>query len=415
VRHLAEATDVKVDVNWRNPLGNCALGEAANGAQVEVLEYLLSRRAAVDNRGEFERTPLYRAAYIGCAGGVEVLLEAGADKWAFDVNGACCLDVARDAEVRKILEDFSEEESARARATLAAVEAKLQRDRKHQRRHEEENQQATVSHCEDATRTAQGELLEAYKGWMSVLSKAPKDRASEEGLAWRGHLTKAEAGVVHAKGQVSTRAKALIDARRMLREIQAGEDESDCEDDTADVDLPGCFAVMWVPFRALNDVVFKDVHDRLLASGRWPLVIDPSGRASVFFQYSGAHYLRALSVVDMEARNLRAHLLSALKIGVPLVVDFLDLSVGLGALEVLFDRVEPGLLARVLNRSFLKDKAFLSLVDSKSEAERKMFAPFQFTDQTIAAFRFVVCTAAELPAADLLASMYVLQVRLDPF
>jgi hypothetical protein len=39
------------------------------------------------------------------------------------------------------------------------------------------------------------------------------------------------------------------------------------------------------PLQDLDDVLVRDVGGKLAATGKWPLVIDTSGQASVFLRY----------------------------------------------------------------------------------------------------------------------------------
>ena len=52
--------------------GNTPLSEAAAGGDEETIEFLINKGAAVNTRGAFKRTPLYRAAFGGHLAAVQV-------------------------------------------------------------------------------------------------------------------------------------------------------------------------------------------------------------------------------------------------------------------------------------------------------------------------------------------------------
>lgn len=58
--------------------------------------------------------------------------------------------------------------------------------------------------------------------------------------------------------------------------------------------LPG----MVVDIKDLDDVLIRDVGNKVAGDGRWPLVVDPSGQASVFLRYlvstHGTHGLQRI-------------------------------------------------------------------------------------------------------------------------
>lgn len=59
--------------------GNTLLSEAAAGGSASTVKLLLGRSANPNSTGEFQRTPLWRAAFLGKQEAVQLLLEAGAD------------------------------------------------------------------------------------------------------------------------------------------------------------------------------------------------------------------------------------------------------------------------------------------------------------------------------------------------
>jgi Skp family chaperone for outer membrane proteins len=58
---------------------NSPISEAAAGGDIDTIRLLLSLEANPNTKGQYGRTPLYRAAFAGHHGAVKVLLEGGAD------------------------------------------------------------------------------------------------------------------------------------------------------------------------------------------------------------------------------------------------------------------------------------------------------------------------------------------------
>ena len=59
--------------------------------------------------------------------------------------------------------------------------------------------------------------------------------------------------------------------------------------------LPG----VKIPLKVLADVLFKDIGGNRKKDGRWPMIIDPSKRATMFVRYRDTNYLNACSSKDM--------------------------------------------------------------------------------------------------------------------
>lgn len=68
-----------MQVEWADVHGNTLLSEAAAGGALEVCKYLLELGANPNTQGEFQRSPLWRAAFLGKQDLVIPLLTAGAD------------------------------------------------------------------------------------------------------------------------------------------------------------------------------------------------------------------------------------------------------------------------------------------------------------------------------------------------
>lgn len=126
-------------------------------------------------------------------------------------------------------------------------------------------------------------------------------------------------------------------------------------------------------------------------------------------RYMDSNYLSALSPRDMEPQRLRRALLGALRYGKPLVVD-LEAADLWPALDGMFARVRPGLLACVTSGRVLREAEYAALIDAADGPE---YAVAAFQEDRLARFRFVVATGLRFPDEGLLEAMPVYRVKLD--
>jgi len=80
------------DMRIKEKGNNTALNLAARSGHIEIMRFLLDRRATPDCRNDFEETPLMCAANRARADVCRLLLEHGADANALDENGDNSLD-----------------------------------------------------------------------------------------------------------------------------------------------------------------------------------------------------------------------------------------------------------------------------------------------------------------------------------
>ena len=60
-----------------------------------------------------------------------------------------------------------------------------------------------------------------------------------------------------------------------------------------------------VTIRDLEDVLIRDVGNKIADDGRWPLLIDETGQVSVFVRYTDTNYLNAANPGNMEPDKIR--------------------------------------------------------------------------------------------------------------
>lgn len=92
---IKKLLDAGADVNISTGGGNRALQEAALHGNVEIVKLLLSKGAEVNSANTWKETALMSGSLSnGSAEVIQLLLEAGADPLAKDVDGVSALDLA---------------------------------------------------------------------------------------------------------------------------------------------------------------------------------------------------------------------------------------------------------------------------------------------------------------------------------
>lgn len=116
-----------MQVNCADAHGNTLLSEAAAGGASATVQLLLERGADPNSQGEFKRSALWRAAFLGKVEVILPLLSAGADPRVPNDAGELPQHVASTPAIRELVLDWDvsrTEELVRARQKLrAATEA----------------------------------------------------------------------------------------------------------------------------------------------------------------------------------------------------------------------------------------------------------------------------------------------------
>lgn len=390
-------------VDAADPHGNTLLSEAAAGGAAGTAAMLLQMGADPNSRGEFQRTPLWRAAFLGHAEVVPVLLEGGADPRIGNEGGELPEHVAPAGPLKELLAGW---DTARTDQLLATWEARraeraaaVQAERVQAVRGAEQGLAAAeerAAAAQQALRRAREELEKRITEHdMCVDEKKPEELVR----VTLDQIHAAEGVVAQARQRAAEAAEALDAARLQLREQQQQQLEVAGEETEA---LPGAP----VAVKALNDVLIRDVGGKVAESGRWPLVIDPSGQASVFLRYQDTNYVNALSSRHVAPHALRRSLLGALRYGKPLVLDLGEVDLW-PEMPRIFDQIQPGLLASLQDRSLLSNERYTSLIRPEDGEE---YEANRFQDGRVRAFRFIVLSGQRVPNRDLVERCYALRV-----
>ncbi|GLC46364.1 IQ motif and ankyrin repeat domain-containing protein 1 [Pleodorina starrii] len=386
--------------------GNTLLSEAAAGGALSTVGMLLQLGADPNSRGEFQRTPLWRAAFLGKEEVVPALLQGGADPRIGNEGGELPEHVAP-APLKELFRTW---DLARTDQLLQQFEARrleraaaVQAERAQAVRGCEESLSAAEeahSRAQQALKHARMELEKRIHEYDTCVVEKKPESLTQVAL---DQIHVAEVAVEEARRRAVEAAEALDVSRLRLRREQQ-QQLAEGGEEAAEA-LPG----VPVAVRALNDVLIRDVGGLIAASGKWPLVIDSSGQASVFLRYQDTNYVNALNSRHLEPNMLRRSLLGALRYGKAMVLDLQDCDLW-PEMPRMFDQVQPGLLAAVLNKSLLAGERYTSLIRPEDGEE---YDRNKFQDSRIRSFAFIVLTAARQPNPQLVQQMYALRVMIS--
>ena len=160
----------------------------------------------------------------------------------------------------------------------------------------------------------------------------------------------------------------------------------------------------------VKDVLLKDVGNVVRSSGKWPLVIDVSGQASVLLRYIDSNYVNTLSKASMDANKLRRNIPGAIRYGKPLVLDLLEVDMW-DEVERDFDVIQKGLLSRLMDKSLMQNEGYLEL---RRDSDGDDYENSMFDDYRIEkGFKCIVVTSNKFPSEELLESTYPLRVKVQ--
>uniref|UniRef100_A0A1I8H3D4 ANK_REP_REGION domain-containing protein n=3 Tax=Macrostomum lignano TaxID=282301 RepID=A0A1I8H3D4_9PLAT len=382
-RHQLELLDCE-DAN-----GNSPLSEAASGGDPESVGFLLQRGADPNRRGQFGRTPLYRASFAGHLAACEQLLGAGADPRIYAEDAQTARDVAAIDEVRELLDSWDIGQTDQLLGKIEKAKAARREEERKRQEAEMASLDAQVEAAERESATAELRLRQAHCDLEKRIHE--HDLAAGEGRtdvapATLASVHDAEAELELAKaGQ--ERARDRLSMLRLQRREKAAENQEGKS--AGDESRPGIRANV----RELDDILLRDVGNRIQDSNRWPLLVDPSGMACTFLRYRDTNYANALNPADMEVNKLRMAVMGALRFGKPFVLDLMDLDHLLdSSCAVRFGEICPNLLQMLIDKSILKDANWRRLVRPGDSAEYGENRAWRLEH-----FRFMVVTKNSLP------------------
>ncbi|PIK40842.1 putative IQ motif and ankyrin repeat domain-containing protein [Apostichopus japonicus] len=356
-------------INCEDPNGNTPLSEAASGGSATTLQLLLERGADVNSQGQFKRTPLYRAAFAGHLEAVQLLLQSGADPRLYASDGATPEQVASVDTVKQVLVSWDIE------ATESILENQLKEAEKDYNGRQKQLQKAY------------GELNKRIEEHDKCMLTGYKTEITLQAV----HEAERELELIKLEAEKSREKLAEIKLMKREQEKAGAEEE----------DLVG----VKCNFKELDDVLMRDVGDKIKNDGRWPLLIDSSGRAAMFLQYRDTNLINALHPSSMEPEKIRLAVLGSIRYGKPLVLDMMNVDMYDASIRR-FDEIHEGLLNLILTKEILKEEKYSCLM---KESDGPEYKKNQFNEHIISGFKLIIVSKIE-PNEELLEKMYPIRI-----
>eukprot|EP00933_Yihiella_yeosuensis_P036973 TRINITY_DN30828_c0_g1_i1.p1 TRINITY_DN30828_c0_g1~~TRINITY_DN30828_c0_g1_i1.p1 ORF type:complete len:667 (+),score=191.20 TRINITY_DN30828_c0_g1_i1:141-2141(+) len=210
--------------------------------------------------------------------------------------------------------------------------------------------------------------------------------------------------------------KKMLEDYGKAKEPEEGEEAEEAVEEESPFPLALSFSRGFsrtIPLKSVSDVLMKDVGGLIKEDGRWPLVIDPSGKTSTFITYTGAAVFNILELQGDDATmRLRRAFLNNLQKGGCLLIDLGNFDMTTEAVAEAFNNVEKGLFSKLCDRSvlysYLLPRRFKSLIPKDLEKE---FPIYTFTDEAIQKFVFGFVTSFRDPAWEFAKQFYTISVK----
>ncbi|XP_046549030.1 IQ motif and ankyrin repeat domain-containing protein 1-like [Haliotis rubra] len=393
-KHLLSLVEC-VDAN-----DNSALSEAANGGCADTLHLLLEHGANPNTQGQFGRTPLYRAAFAGHLEACQVLMQHGADPRIFAADGQTSEQVA---SVEAVCQFLAQWDIGQTEVLLQKLEADKERWLEEERR----GLEAVQNKLEEQVKIAQKEFVSKQKQLNQAYCELEKRITEHDTAAASGfertditlntvHDAELELEVIKidfekAQDKLAFAKMKLREQQMTLPGVTGGH-----------ADLPG----VKVMVRELDEILLRDVGNKIKDSGKWPLIIDTSGQAAVFLRYRDTNNMNALRPADMEPDRIRMALLGAIRFGKPVVLDMMEVDM----FETFSDRmdlIQKGLMASVMNKTILQNHRYFSLL---KDSDGEEYSRTRFNDLYTQNFRFFIVTKNPYPPESLMEMTYPIRV-----
>ncbi|CUG70025.1 Hypothetical protein, putative [Bodo saltans] len=342
----------RADAFTKDNQGNFPIGERPVNGQVGAIEYLIDRAGADPNaRGEYDRTPLWRAAFNSHTDAIRALLARGADP-RLRAQGQEPVELCS-AEGKAVITSWDLKKTDELLTKQQTMFAERDRVRKAEAQAVSDTLTSSAGDLKTKLDVKQKELLHHKQEFekriveYDIVNNDPTKAAE---------LIKVALDCVKVAENDVTKTSEIVAALQeeyfALRTQIALHNHQELGDVIEGTEFP---------FKKLADVVFEDKDNFWKSSGKWPVIFDPSSRARTFLKYRNVIFVDTFSPKQMEPDSLRRSLLGALRYGKPLVLDLRDVPM-LSLLEEKFNAILPNLFQEVLSKNFQEKEVFLKLL-----------------------------------------------------
>ncbi|XP_067852708.1 IQ motif and ankyrin repeat domain-containing protein 1-like [Heptranchias perlo] len=376
--------------------GNTPLSEASGGGHPQAITFLIKNGANPNSKGAYGRTPLYRAAFGGHLAALEMLLQYGADPRIYAEDGITPEEIASTDDIAKILHDWDI-------STTVALAEKMEAERQRRAVAEKKQNQEETNRIQNQV----AEITKELTHYQNELQKAYCElnkRITEHDKCVRKNMSKTNITLqaIHDAEEIlaaSKAAAAKAEDKLSLAKMQLREK---LQREASLTNLKGTLCHI----RELDDVLLKDVGNKIKQDGRWPLIIDPSGQASIFLRYRDTNFYDALNPAHMQPEVLRLGLLGAIRYGKMLVIDMMEVNM-FEVVTRVFDQIQAGLMEKLLSKELLQSDRYLSLIRPGDGPE---YSRNQFSSARTEKFQFLFITKLQNLPEELINTFYPIQV-----
>jgi len=356
---------------------NTMLSEASAGGNVETIKYLLQNGAHINSQGHYKRTPLYRASFGGHLDAVKVLLEHGGDPRLLDNDGILPEQIAALPEISLLLNEWDVNQTEQILEELNAEEEKRRACEKEFKDIQNEKIQKNLVDAEKEHEAKHRVLQHAHQELAKRIYE--HDKCVSEGydkpeVTLQGiHL--AEEELIRAQCEERTYRETLDGIRLQLREETQDSDDNDSKH-------------IKCHLKELDDVLMRDVGDKIKDSKKWPLLIDTSSQAVTFLKYRDTNYINTVNPRDVDAESLRMALLGAIRYGKPLVLDMMEVNM-MNFLHDKFDEIQKDLFQQVITKEIIQNNRYFTLLRADDPKE---YSKDNFSEDRVEKFKMVLIT-----------------------
>ncbi|KAF7247573.1 hypothetical protein EG68_09990 [Paragonimus skrjabini miyazakii] len=386
VRHIQELIEC-ADAN-----GNSALSEACIGGCIQAVQFLIDQGANVNAKGQYGRTPLYRAVFGRHLEVVQVLLQHGADPRIYAEDGQRPIDIASEGALYDLLSSWDTAETVRLLRQINSHRKKLEDLLSRGAEALVNSLKTRVEQRKKVYKMAQNKVCHAHEELNRRIYEYDSAKATGyENLSLPEQLIcDAELHLETAKVNLETALGELQQAKLELREEERKDKRKVNEDNR-----PGIVCSL----RDLDDVLFKDVGSHLAMAGKWPLVVDPTDRASTFLRYRDTNYVNVLNPHHLDPETIRIALLGALRYGKPFVLDLMGLdSIFESLCRPRFEAIKSTLICDIVEQRIRDPFTYEDLIKPTDSEE---FAKSRFIQRNLDKFLFILVTKNPFPEESL--------------
>lgn len=398
-------------IECRDPNDNSPLGEAAAGGAVKVIKFLIENGANPNHRGQWGRTPLYRAAFAGSSAAVQLLLESGADPEisADDHN------VPKEASGQKSVTDLIESwDVEKTKELIKKFNSSMNLYKESQRKQLANEMGSIEEEVEEKKR-----LFEIAKKQLATAYCEYEKRITEHDEAMLNNFEKPEllvraindAELTLETCKIKQEETQLALSQAMLK-FREQEHRQRCFDNQEDEEFDED-AILSNPliqrsnFKEIDEVIIKDVGNKIKDSQKWPLIIDISGRVNLFFKYRDTNMVNILDIEACKPQRLKESLLGAIRYGKPLIIDVGPMDLWT-AMESSFERIMPGLWAMLISQTLMENQNYMKLVDEK--VDKPEYHHNKFVHINADKFKFMVTTKMSIPPDSWIDNLYAIEI-----